>query len=476
MKPLVTLRNAFSDGHLLAPVMGGESREPMRALLLASQGERLTESELKHYRALTGREEPPAGRVSECHIIAGRRSGKSSGVAAMAVYASALCDYSDRLQAGERPCVLVISETVRAAGTVLGYIAGTLEASPVLKGLITNRTRSMLSLSNGVDIEVRAADFRSLRGMSLVCCIVDEAAFFRDDSGNSTNPDTEIIEAVRPGLVTCRGQLFVISSPYARRGFVYTNYVKNYGPGGDPEMIVAKGATRDFNSTIPQSVIDKAIERDPAVAASEWLGEFRSDLEMFVRREVVDACTIAGRFELPRMEGVHYVGFTDPSGGSADSFTAAVAHKVGDTIVLDAVRERRVPFSPEDVAKEFSDFFKSYGVTRIQGDCYSGEWAREQFRKNGVHYKKAERPKSQLYLEMLPALNAGRVELLDHPRLAQQLINLERRTSRTGRDSVDHPAGHGAHDDLINAAAGAIVMAATGGGSAGAAILRFSWT
>jgi hypothetical protein len=34
-------------------------------------------------------------------------------------------------------------------------------------------------------------------------------------------------------------------------------------------------------------------------------------------------------------------------------------------------------------------------------------------------------------------------------------LNLERRTSRAGKDSIDHPPG--AHDDIANAAAGALV-------------------
>jgi hypothetical protein len=46
--------------------------------------------------------------------------------------------------------------------------------------------------------------------------------------------------------------------------------------------------------------------------------------------------------------------------------------------------------------------------------------------------------------------------LLDHPRLVAQLCALERRTARGGRDSIDHPPG--AHDDVANAAAGALVL------------------
>ena len=59
----------------------------------------------------------------------------------------------------------------------------------------------------------------------------------------------------------------------------------------------------------------------------------------------------------------------------------------------------------------------------------------------------------------LPLLNSGRVELLDVSRLRSQLAGLERRTSRGGRESIDHAPGASSHDDLINAACGALVNA-----------------
>jgi hypothetical protein len=125
------------------------------------------------------------------------------------------------------------------------------------------------------------------------------------------------------------------------------------------------------------------------------------------------------------------------------------------------VREVRPPFSPESVVAEFSELLKMFGITRIRGDRYAGEWPRERFRLAGISYEPSPKTKSDLYRELLPLLNSNQVELLDLPRLQSQLISLERRTARGGRDSIDHPPG--AHDDLINAAAGAIVLAHEGG-------------
>jgi hypothetical protein len=150
----------------------------------------------------------------------------------------------------------------------------------------------------------------------------------------------------------------------------------------------------------------------------------------------------------------------DPSGGSADSFTLAIAHREGDRGVLDCVREVRPPFSPEAVVTDFAITLKAYGIKKVQGDRYGGQFPQELFRKQGITYDLSERTKSQIYQEALPLLNSGRVELLDNQRLISQLCGLERRTARGGKDSIDH--GPGGHDDIANAACGALVLVTAG--------------
>jgi hypothetical protein len=97
---------------------------------------------------------------------------------------------------------------------------------------------------------------------------------------------------------------------------------------------------------------------------------------------------------------------------------------------------------------------KSYNVSKVVGDRYAGEWPREAFMRHGISYELAPAPKSTLYLTALPLLNSGRLEMPDNARLVAQICNLERRTARGGRDSVDHPAGSAHHDDLANSALG----------------------
>jgi len=214
-----------------------------------------------------------------------------------------------------------------------------------------------------------------------------------------------------------------------------------------------------MNPAVPQAIIDRAIERDPASAAAEYLAEFRSDIEGYITREVVEAATVPGRYELPPASSCTYAAFVDPSGGSSDSMTLAIAHRDHQGHgILDALREVRPPFSPDSVVREFAVLLRSYGIYEITGDRYAGEWPRERFREHGIDYEPAERPKSDLYRDFLPILNSGRAELLDHVRLSAQLVSLERRTARGSRDSIDHPPG--AHDDVANATAGVLVQVA----------------
>lgn len=424
-------------------------------MLLAAMGEPLKPDELEAFQRRTGRLAPPDQRVEELWVVAGRRGGKTQAMSTLAVYLGGLVDHKDVLNTGERGVLLLIAPDMKQAKVALDYATGLLESSPILRQLLADRTADTLKLTTGIDLEVRSASFRRLRGMTSVAILADEACFWRSDE--SSNPDTEILTAARPSLVTTRGPLIVISSPYAQRGAVYDTYSKHFGPDGDPMILVAQGTSRDFNPSLPQSVIDRAMELDPASASAEYLGIFRTDVERFLTREAIQACVSLGVHERAPMRAHSYVAFVDPSGGSSDAMTLAIAHKEGETEILDALRERRPPFSPEAVVEEFASLLKSYRCSRVCGDRYGGQWPQEQFQKRGIFYEPSERSKSELYVDLLPLINSGAADLLDNDRLVMQIMSLERRTSRGGRDSIDHAPG--GHDDLANAAAGALVTA-----------------
>lgn len=445
------------DPQLLGGSFAGPTWGAWETFLAGTFGLPMSEAQASVFQEHTGRQ-PPTERMREAWCVVGRRGGKSKVAALTAVYLACLTDYGSVLSAGEIGTLPVVASDRRQARTVMGYILGLIESSPLLAQLVTHRTAESLTFSTRCRIEVHTASWRSLRGYSVVGAVLDEVAFWPTD--DSANPDSEIIAALRPAMATIPTALLVaISSPHARKGALWETYRRWYGVEGD--ILVWQAGTRAMNAAVPQRVIDDALGQDEASARAEYLGEFRRDLEAFISRETLDACTIPGRRSLPPLPAHAYVAFVDPSGGSADSFTLALAHteQRGDATlaVLDHLAEWRPPFSPEIIVGEIAALLKAYRVSTVHGDRYAGEWPREQFAKRGIRYDPSARSKSELYAAALPLLNSGRLELLDHERLRAQVLGLERRVGRGGRESIDH-AFH-AHDDCANAAMGGLVLA-----------------
>jgi hypothetical protein len=188
-------------------------------------------------------------------------------------------------------------------------------------GIITDR----ISLRNHIDLDCRPASFRTIRGITSVAIIAEEISTWLSDE--SLNPDVEILNAARPALATTGGPMIAIGSPRARKGETWRTFKRHFGATGNPAILVANGPTKLFNPAIKQSVIDRAYEDDPAVAASEWGGQFRNDLETYVNPDVVDDCTDTGVLCRPYERRLHYFAHADPAGGSgADSFTLALGH------------------------------------------------------------------------------------------------------------------------------------------------------
>jgi hypothetical protein len=448
---MTTLLDLMADRKVFGPWFRRGDWSAWGAFLAALFALPMSEAQATAYRACTGRSEVPVAPFSEAWLVVGRRGGKSFILALVAVFLATFKDWRPYLAPGERATIMVIAADRRQARVIMRYVKALLAGVPMLKRLIERQAVESVDLANAITIEVHTASFRSVRGYTLVAALLDEVAFWRSDE--SASPDSEILAALRPAMATVPGSiLLAASSPYARRGVLYKAWSGHHGK--DSPILVWQAGTRTMNPDVPEAVVAAAYEADPASAAAEYGAQFRSDVESFVAREAVDACTVAGRHELPPVPGVAYVAFADPSGGSQDSMTLAIAHLDGKAAVLDAVRERKPPFSPEAVVQEFAALLKSYRLGTVHGDRYAGEWPREVFANAGIGYLTAGAAKSDIYRDALPLLNGGRVALLDLPKLQAQIIGLERRTARGGRDSIDHAPG--AHDDVANAVLGAV--------------------
>jgi hypothetical protein len=455
---ILSIIDVCTDPELFGPWFKGQSWAAWFCFLKAMLALPLDEAELALFRQCTGRTAPLPGGYLLATLVIGRRGGKSLILALLAAYLACFHNWSQYLTGGERGVVMVIAADRKQATIIFRYLRAFLNV-PLLKGMIVRATAGEIDLNNSVSIEIVTASFRTVRGRTVVAALCDELAFWMQDDG-SANPDTEIIAALEPAMATIpRALLLKASSPYARRGVLWDDYRKNFARD-DSALLVWQAPTRTMNPSVSQAYIDGKYEDDPARAAAEYGALFRTDVEALLTREAVEAVTAWGTFERPYISKYHYHGFTDPSGGSADSMTLAIAHLERGLLdsekvcVVDVAREIRPPFSPEATVDEFAQLLRMYKISSVRGDRYAGEWPRERFRVHGISYEVSEKTKSDIYRDFLPIVNSKLCDLLDHKRLFNQLVGLERRTARGGRDSIDHAPG--AHDDVANAVAGVV--------------------
>jgi hypothetical protein len=451
----IPIDKALLDQGLLGAALGNpETWAPWISVLRAAFALPMTDSDLATFKQVAGGRDVPENRVRELWAIIGRRSGKSRVAALVASYMAAFAVDHSKLSPGETGVVLVLAASKAQASAVHNYIRAFFESSPYLRSLLLQPTADEIRLSNNIVIAVHSSSYKTVRGRTLIACVFDEVAFWRDES--SSQPDVETYRAVVPALATTGGMLVAISSPYRQAGLLYSKHSDAYAQNV-ANVLVIKAPTSVFNPTIDPTIIEQAHREDPESASAEWDAEFRGDLSNYVDRRVVEACIESGVYERGYIRDYRYTAFCDPSSGANDSMTLGIAHREGARAILDCLREVKAPFSPADVVDEFAAVLKAYQCTSVKGDAYAVGWVREAFDKVGIRYVPSERNRSELYLDALPSLMARSAVLLDNPRLVGQISQLERRTMRSGRDAVDHMRGMS--DDLANAALGAIVNA-----------------
>lgn len=450
---------AIEDEKLFRPFLGELGTwSKWGACLRALHGLPITSAASQRFiREYAGRDpaQLPAEGFQTALFLTGRRSGKSRISAVCGAYEAALSGREKRLAKGEMGMVAVISPSKHQSSIVKNYIRAIFDV-PMLANEIVRETREGFELRNGVVVGILTSDWRTVRGFSTLSVILDECCFLGLDSDSKVRSDTELVRAILPSLATTSGRLIAISSPWAARGWAHRQWKRCFGVEGAKTLVV-RAPSRAMNSTLPQSVVNEAMADDLAAARSEYLAEWREDVGQFLPREVIEQLVVQGRCELLPDRHRRPTAFADLSGGRNDDAALAIADQRGRTVVINLLRRYRPPFNPHDVIRRMCEELKRWNISYITGDNYAAEFCAASFAACGIGYIRCEKPKAQLYTELLPRLCSGEIELLDDPVLVDQLAALERRTRAGGKDVIDHPPG--GHDDLANAIAGVAVGA-----------------
>ena len=343
-----------------------------------------------------------------------------------------------------------------------------IEANTILSREVTVRAKDVVRQDGrGVLQILPAQDVKGSHGKSYLFCGFDEIHAYRN---------WDLFEALAPDPTRPDAMMWITSyaSIFNTPGAPLHDMIKAGKAGADPRMLFSWYAGDYCTDSTFADLPTSELRANPSIGSwaegGAYLEQQQRRLPSHKYRRLhlnlpgapdgaffdganIQRCIVAGRRRLPPLPNVEYCGFVDMSGGSSDDSCLAISHKNGDRLVLDLVMNqgRRPPFNPRHAIKKFVGVLQEYGVRRVTGDRYAGETFRQDFQDLGITYHTCRVTRSDLYEALEPAVNAAEVELLDLPKLQEQLLTLVMRGSK-----VDHQSGD--HDDWSNAAAGAIWM------------------
>jgi hypothetical protein len=129
----------------------------------------------------------------------------------IAVYLAAFRSWRPYLGPGERATVMVVAADRKQARVIMRYVRGLLNGVTMLSTMIESDRESAsyegIDLNNRATIEVHSCSYRTVRGYTVVAALLDELAFWSTE--NSSEPDHEVINAIRPGMATIPGAMLL---------------------------------------------------------------------------------------------------------------------------------------------------------------------------------------------------------------------------------------------------------------------------
>ncbi len=198
-----------------------------RTILKSTYGMPLNDPEMEIYKSGTGRESYISVEQQEVTIIAGRRSGKTSKIASPIAIFEAFRTH--HLPPGESGYVVLLAPTIKQSKIAFRCIRNYLRSSPILRKSIRRINKNEIELTNGITICCYPCSYTAVRGITIVAAVCDEMAFWPHDEA-AANPEQEILEALRPGMVA-GAKLIKISTPFRKEGLLWDEFQQRAGFG-----------------------------------------------------------------------------------------------------------------------------------------------------------------------------------------------------------------------------------------------------
>ena len=177
----------------------------------------------------------------------------------------------------EQAVALAAAPDLRLSRLLIRYALGAAKSVPSIARLIESETADgfLLRRPDGTLVSIEALPANrggtALRGRSLVCAVLDEAAFLRDE--NYAVCATELFRAVAPRVLP-GGMIVIITTPWSSSGLSYDEFIRNFGH--PITAIACRASTSLMREDTPAilEMVERERLRDPDNAAREFDAEF----------------------------------------------------------------------------------------------------------------------------------------------------------------------------------------------------------
>jgi hypothetical protein len=402
--------------------------------------------------------------------LAGARAGKSYVFCALRLLHLALIADLSTMAPGELAAALIVAPDLRLARQTLRYALGAAKSEPSIAALIASESADgfVLRREGGRTVSLECLPATrggsAVRGRSLVGAVLDECAFFRDDS--YTVNDVEVFRAIAPRIMPS-GQLIVASTPWAEAGLLFELWRDNFGK---PTTALVAHAPTTLLRNDPRTIamVERERERDAENARREFDAAFMSaGSGLFFNSAAIDRCVDddliipATARRTSNTFGAADFGFV------SDASVVAIAERREAEVFLLALEEQRpqqgAPLRPSAVVADFATVVRHYKLREIMSDGHYAEAIREHLKEHGLRLRSAPEGQSgkvETYVEVRRLVNEHALRIPRHQRLIAQLKGITVRPTSGGGLQISSPrqAG-GGHGDCASAAILAIYQA-----------------
>jgi hypothetical protein len=403
---------------------------------------------------------PPQAR-NVVVAVCGARAGKSYLLSALRLLHLGLTVDLATLAPGELAVGVIVAPDLRLARQTLRFALGAAKGCKAIAARIESESADgfVLRRENGRTVSIECLPATrggsALRGRSLVGAVLDESAFFRDESYQVN--DLELFKAVAP-RVMAGGQIVIASTPWAEAGLLFELFRANHGR---PTTAIAAHAPtlllRDDART--RELVERERQRDPDNARREFDAEFMAaGTGAFFDPVAIDAATDAVLVLPVPLRERAFVAVGADFAFRSDSSSLVVVQRIGNDLFVDAVEELRPekgkPLVPSEVVGAFAAIAKRYGERDMMADAHYRMSIEEHLRAHKLALIPAPEGatgKAESYVEARTLLNQGRVRLPPHSRLLRQLKEVVASPTAGGGLSISSPRWRsGGHGDLVS--------------------------